>query len=444
MSTERDRSEWLARRFDDAYATHVTPDVAARHRARLAERARELADEAPPTPGRPRHLAPVVPLHRRATRKTIAAAAAMLMLLVVPVGVVVASGASAPGDTLYEVKRGQEAVRLATAASDTERGWTLVAQAERRLDELSRLSATERWEHAHPHVTEVLEALRAAEAVGDPAVSAAASGLRERGAEQVSEVAAAAPPATRERLEGSARVFTEQSESAPTAPWLDDDEGGDHQPHRSDRALAEGGEEADAADEDGDVGAGDADEGPALLEEPEPETATSETSTSTGSGRRTTGSSGSEDSDGDEATDEDDATEEGSTEDDDEVTEDDATEDDDATDDDAPSTEDDDATEDDAPSTEGDDATEDDDAPSTEDGDDTDDDAPSTEDGDVTDDDAPSTEDDGAAEDDAPSTEGDDATEDDDAADDDAPSTEDDDATDDDALPQSGTGLEAR
>ena len=418
MSTERDRSEWLARRFDDAYATHVTPDVAERHRARLAERARELADEAPPTPGRPRHLAPVVPLHRRATRKTIAAAAAMLMLLVVPVGVVVASGASAPGDTLYEVKRGQEAVRLATAASDTERGWTLVAQAERRLDELSRLSATERWEHAHPHVTEVLEALRAAEAVGDPAVTAAASGLRERGAEQVSEVAAAAPPATRERLEGSARVFTEQSESAPTAPWLDEDEGGDHQPHRSDRALAEGGEEADAADEDGDVGAGDADEGPALLEEPEPETATSETSTSTGSGRRTTGSSGSEDSDGDEttgeddATDEDDATEEGSTEDDDEVTEDDATEDDDATDDDAPSTEDDDATEDDAPSTEGDDATEDDDAPSTEDGDVTDDDAPSTEDGD--------------------------------AADDDAPSTADGDVTDDDALPQSGTGLEAR
>ncbi len=381
MSAERDRAEGLARRFDDAYATRVAPDVAARHRARIAERARELADEAPPTSGGPRHLAPVVPLHRRLTRKTLVAAAAVLALVVAPVGVVVVSGASAPGDALYELKREQEAVRLATAASDAERGWTLVAQAERRLDELSRLSATERWEHAGPHVSEALEALRAAEAVGDPAVSAAVTRLRQRGAEQVTEVATLAPRATREQLEGSARVFTEQGGSAPNAPWLDaDDEGEDREPHRSDRALAERDGEAEDGPEGGD---GEVDEGPTLLEEPEPESAQAESPASTGSGsaRRPLAPSGGDEPEDVESGDPS-AEGEASTEDGDAAGEDEA-----STEGDEASTEDEEAAGEDEASTEGEEA-------STEDEEAAGEDEASTEDEDVARDDEASTEED--------------------------------------------------
>lgn len=89
-----------------------------------------------PRPVRPDSRGLLAAAAEHATRGRLAAAGAGVLLA----GVVVAAGHSAPGDLLHPLKRGTESVRLLTSDAGTERGDTLLALAEHRLDETESLS----------------------------------------------------------------------------------------------------------------------------------------------------------------------------------------------------------------------------------------------------------------------------------------------------------------
>lgn len=244
----------LTARFAAIAATEVPDATAARHEAAFAARLATLTSEGDtPATALPADVV-ALPAHRPS--RTLKIAAAIAAVLVAPAGVLSLSSVAGPGDALYDLKREQEVVRLSLATSDAGRGWLLIAQAETRFAELARLSDQGAWGRTVTNVHDALASLRAAEQLDDEAVRAAAAEARARGAARVEDVAAGAPPRTREQLEGgSSELVRGDRTEDDDGPYLlddpdDEDEPGDDLP----------GDDEPGDDEPGDPGDDDAGE----------------------------------------------------------------------------------------------------------------------------------------------------------------------------------------
>ena len=242
----------LTARFAAVAATEVPDTTAARHEAAFAARLATLTSEGDtPATALPADVV-ALPAHRPS--RTLKIAAAIAAVLVAPAGVLSLSSVAGPGDALYDLKREQEVVRLSLATSDASRGWLLIAQAETRFAELARLSDQGAWGRTVTNVHDALASLRAAEQLDDEAVRAAAAEARARGAARVEDVAAGAPPRTREQLEGgSSELVRGDRNEDDDGPYLlddpeDEDEPGDDTP----------GDDEPGDDEPGDPGDDDA------------------------------------------------------------------------------------------------------------------------------------------------------------------------------------------
>lgn len=92
-------------------------------------------------PSAPQRLA--MPTTSRPRQRRIAALLGGAALVGSAATMAVAAQTSLPGESLYGVKRGIEAAQVRLASDDSERGRTLLAQADTRLTELERLAAGE-------------------------------------------------------------------------------------------------------------------------------------------------------------------------------------------------------------------------------------------------------------------------------------------------------------
>jgi len=124
------------------------PDFIAATRSRLVALAAERAAGEDPVAGRHAPEAPVrsrgPAQHRRLVvagwNQRLAAAVAVLAVLVATLGLlVIASRGALPGEALYAVKRGSERAQVGLTFDQSERGFVLLHQAERRLAEVTEL-----------------------------------------------------------------------------------------------------------------------------------------------------------------------------------------------------------------------------------------------------------------------------------------------------------------
>lgn len=144
-------------RVQEAYATRVGVDTAARHLWSMDREARRLRG--------------------RRRRQRLVSAVASLLLLLVGAGTVAGSAAALPGETLYPVKESLERAELSIAFSDTANARAHLRHSRVRLDELRQ--AAESNPELVPEIAERFFASldRAAELGGD-AVAAEVAALR--------------------------------------------------------------------------------------------------------------------------------------------------------------------------------------------------------------------------------------------------------------------------
>lgn len=122
----------------------AAPDPAFRATTRaqliaLAERSEATATEPAGTRGHRRVRTPTRPVAAAWSRR-LAGAMAALAVLVATLGVLtIVSRDALPGDSLYAVKRGSEQAQVALTFDESARGFVLLHQAERRLDEVTAL-----------------------------------------------------------------------------------------------------------------------------------------------------------------------------------------------------------------------------------------------------------------------------------------------------------------
>jgi hypothetical protein len=139
--TERD-AERFAELLDVVSDLRAIPPVSARPefvsslRERLMAEADTVLVQQPHTPER---LA--MPVASRPRQRRIAVLLGGAALAGAATTMAVAAQTALPGESLYAVKRGIESAELRFASDDAARGRTLLAQAERRLDELEELAA---------------------------------------------------------------------------------------------------------------------------------------------------------------------------------------------------------------------------------------------------------------------------------------------------------------
>lgn len=132
----------LAALGNSLHAVPAPPDAVFRNRLReqLVTEAR-LRAELPGQRAKATHApsSDQPPARRRVPQ---AAAATCAAALVVGFGTAVASTGAVPGDSLYELKRGLEAVELTLARSDAARGRELMEQAAERIHEAEQLATS--------------------------------------------------------------------------------------------------------------------------------------------------------------------------------------------------------------------------------------------------------------------------------------------------------------
>lgn len=238
----------VGRRVQEAYATRVGIDTAARHLWSMDREARRL--------------------RRRRRRQRLVSAAASLVMLMAVGGTVAGSAMALPGEALYPVKESLERAELTIAFSDTANARAHLRHSRVRLDELEQ--AAESNPEVVPEIAErFYTSLERAAALGGESVAAEVAALRTSASLLMDRIARNLDPSIAESLTGARATRNDTTAS---------DNG------RQALARARSGDEADGgggdtgpagsngADRDG-AGAdgGSADEAPEPMA-PEPET----------------------------------------------------------------------------------------------------------------------------------------------------------------------------
>lgn len=236
----------VGRRVQEAYATRVGIDTAARHLWSMDREARRL--------------------RRRRRRQRLVSAAASLMVLMAAGGTVAGSAMALPGEALYPVKESLERAELTIAFSDTANARAHLRHSRVRLDELEQ--AAESNPEVVPEIAErFYSSLERAAVLGGESVAAEVAALRTSASLLMDRIARALDPSIAESLTVARATGNDTTSSTSGRQALAAVRSG----RGSEDGADSGGDTEPAGSNGGGGDSGSADEAPEPMA-PEPET----------------------------------------------------------------------------------------------------------------------------------------------------------------------------
>lgn len=233
----------VGRRVQQAYATRVGIDTAARHLWSMDREARRL--------------------RRRRRRQRLVSAAASLLVLVAAGGTVAGSAMALPGETLYPVKESLERAELTIAFSDTANARAHLRHSRVRLDELEQ--AVDSNPEVVPEIAErFYTSLERAAVLGGESVAAEVAALRTSASLLLDRIARDLDPSIAKSLTVARSPRTDTTSSDNGRQALAGARSGDG-------ADVDGGDTEPAGSDGSGGDSGSADEAPEPMA-PEPET----------------------------------------------------------------------------------------------------------------------------------------------------------------------------